>query len=172
MSKIYSTPIPVDNLAEVQSSILRYIPKTMWNRSLLFPIDQKELVQRTLVGEILKKYNWVDSIEGISVVVVPGRKELQIHHDWGTLTHSFNIPILNCANTWTVWYDTDQEPRVITQENYTYCDYDASKCTEVERLELVTPHLLDVRKPHGVLNPTVGTRLVLAFRLTPDFQRP
>jgi hypothetical protein len=169
---LYSTPVPVPNAEELSRSIFRFIPKRIWTDSVLFPVDCDELFKHTTILPVLEKYNWTNSIEGISVVVVPGKKILPIHHDWGTLTHSFNIPILNCTNTYTVWYDTDQEPRTITEHGYTYCDYNPALCTETERVELVVPYLLDVRKPHGVINPNIGTRLSLAIRLAPDFQKP
>ena len=182
---LYSTPIPIDNLSELSNSLFRFIPKKPWPKSLLFPVDPNEILARTPLRAVLEKYNWVDSIEGISVVVVPGKQILPIHHDWGTLTHSLNIPILNCVNTWTIWYKIDEGEETVRPGSYTiydedkgedvtytfyeYCD---TKCTEVERLELVTPHLLNVRQPHSVWNPTIATRLVLAVRLMPDFQRP
>jgi hypothetical protein len=182
---LYSTPVPVDNAEELSRSIFRFIPKRIWTDSVLFPVDRDELFKHTTILPVLEKYNWTNSIEGISVVVVPGKKILPIHHDWGTLTHSFNIPIINCANTWTIWYRIDEDQKDLqpgqyqlynedtgTTVEYTYYEYNDARCTEIERLEVTTPHLLNVRQPHSVWNPTTGTRLMLAIRLAPDFQKP
>ena len=159
----YSCPVDIENLKELQRILLARVTMKLWSEPDLYPIDHTSIPE---IQTILSQLKLADYVEGASIIVVPAHQNLDIHIDHGTLTHSLNIPIINCLGTWTIWYATDQQPQLYEKNGYTHLTVDPKLCREVERVELATAHLFDVKQPHDVENPLKRTRISLAIRLS------
>ena len=93
-----------------------------------------------------------------------------IHRDHAAeFDYSLNLPIINTENTYTCFYKTDYPPETrILPNGIPYDAYDESKCTLVDKIELLRPTLLNVKVPHGV---TLGEgvsrpRITIALRMS------
>jgi hypothetical protein len=115
---------------------------------------------------MMRKLNLLEHLSSVAVVVIPPGKELPIHHDTGSPVYSLNIPLENCEGTYTKFYTSTQEPELIPGIMYRY---DPDCCTEVDRVYMDRPHVINVQQPHSAHNPTDRTRILIAVRLLPTF---
>ena len=103
-------------------------------------------------------------------------KQSNIHVDdvdWQNLSFSLNLPILNCHDSWTVWYDIEPDegstgleqaveyPRVI--------GYPESKVKgEIGRISVTESAFINVSAPHRPVTNHDDLRLILTTRFHPD----
>ena len=90
-------------------------------------------------------------------------------------TNAINIPLINCENSKTLFYDIQLKDGKQEDDIYVYYDdfymcggLDHSLITEVDSFTLDKPAILRVNVPHGVLNPTDKLREVATFRFYED----
>jgi hypothetical protein len=132
--------------------------------SQFIAIDKHDLPcedQAPVLYDVLRRMQIDDAWSILAFIVVGGNKEFPIHIDdhaeaWTTL--GLNIPVFNCNNTKTVWYDT------IPEENHDMPDYISAltphagvvstKCVatnakEIGSVDANVPHWVDVSVPHA-----------------------
>jgi len=85
---------------------------------------------------------------------------------------AFNIPLENCENSFTTFYEIIDEslPHVYYPNFYLCGGVDPKNVKEVERFTLVQPAVIRVNVPHAVLNPTDNIRQVVTFRFYNDIE--
>ena len=114
----------------------------------------------------MKKLDLLQHVSSVAVVVIPPGKELPIHHDTGSPVYSLNIPIEHCEGTYTKFYTSTKEPELIPGIMYRY---DPECCTEVDRVYMDAPHVINVHQAHSAHNTGSNIRLLVAVRLLPSF---
>lgn len=112
---------------------------------------------------MLGLYNyWVAS------AVVLTYKEIPIHKDNAhEFDYSLILPILNVQDTYTCFYNCSKDPETRYLPNgLPYDSYAESSCTLIDRVEITSPILLNVKTPHGVtIGEGVTPRVTIALRL-------
>lgn len=90
-------------------------------------------------------------------------------------TNAINIPLVNCENSKTLFYEIDLKDGRHPDDIYVYYEdfymcggLDHSIIKEVDSFTLDKPAILRVNVPHGVLNPTDKLREVATFRFYED----
>jgi hypothetical protein len=91
--------------------------------------------------------------------------------DWTTRCYGLNIPVLNCAGSYTVFYraaidrPTQQDP-TDPRASAWFCREDTA--VEIDRIESVQPHWVNVCIPHRPLITHDLPRILSSFRFSPE----
>jgi hypothetical protein len=165
--------LPVDNLKEIQMSALRKITLDDINKvhTRLFYPKYNFLDDLNLVS-VLKSYNLYEYIYDIALFVMGSNHSSPIHIDGDTVyTWSFNIPLAGCANTKTNFFISNYTPTRVKSPNSNihYSVYAADQCQLADSLELTEPYIMDVSKPHNIVNPNLTQRISLCVRIKSNF---
>lgn len=98
------------------------------------------------------------------------------HDDWKVRSYALNIPIINCEDSYTVWYDCKER-------NYDYAPMDAERnpkvnksalafrpetSTEIGRLNVNNPAWINVSIPHRAENNNPNLRFLASARFYPE----
>jgi len=165
--------IHIPNLEVIQDELLLVIPKEKLYKTDLFYLPKTWYMDRPLIRSLFKDLGLLEHISVIATVIItPKQNILPIHIDAGPTEWSFNIPVRNCNGTSTTWYKTDKEPQHISRgdKDGGYGGFDDKYCIEIDKLEMTHAHLINVKVPHTVSNPTDKIRILNAVRLEPTFK--
>lgn len=171
----YYVPIPIENLKSIQEKVFELFPKKeLFKKESLFyiPDNLNLFLSIPELKKELDKLNWTQYVFGIGFYIVAPTEGSPIHVDSNTFTYSFNIPILNCEDTFVNFYRTDKEPKKEIYKVYdTYVNYyrfDPADCQIVDKLELLEPHVINVQQVHNIINKNTKPRITLLIRLRND----
>jgi hypothetical protein len=174
----YYVPINIKNLEIIQQKVFELFPKSEINNTNLFYIPNNvELFLNIPELKIeLDNLGWTNYISSFGFYIIQPMLETTIHIDSGPSVYSFNIPILNFNNTYVNFYTTSTEPtKKFTPNGVSYYYYNPKLCESVDKLEMITPHVVKIKHPHNVvtkpLAPTVlnsAPRITLLIRLKPE----
>lgn len=89
-------------------------------------------------------------------LVVVNEQRVVVHTDWPATGYALNIPVLNCEETFTAWYNaqpTNYKANIYSSESWrTVGDsplYDSETAIEIDRIKANKPHWINVRVPHS-----------------------
>jgi hypothetical protein len=165
--------VPVDQLKIMQDELLSMVPNRQRFRTDLFYLDKEPYLGMTHTRNMMERLGLLEHVMSIATVVVDPafNNRLPIHIDSGVPEWSFNIPLRNCNGTYTTWYQPKTHAKSMSKEGpgHGYDEYDPADCEEIGRLEMTHPHIVNVKVPHTVINPTNKVRILCAIRLAPTF---
>ena len=165
--KLYQQ-IDIDNLKELQAAILSIIPDKRRTETDLFYLPISHYMMLPEFRKMIEQLDLSDHVGTIATIVVaPGVDAWPIHVDSGDMRWSLNIPIQHCEGTWTTWYETTKPPVYMDRpgkDTGYYC-YNLEDCRPIDQLEMTKPYIIDIHTPHGIVNPTDQTRILMAVRL-------
>lgn len=171
----YYVSVPIKNLKTIQEKVFKYFPKEeLFKKESLFYIPNNLNIFLSIpeLKAELDKLNWTPYVFSIGFYIIGNTNGTHIHLDSNTFTHSFNIPILNCENTFVNFYKTDKEPKKEVYKLYdtliNYYRFDPADCVVVDQLEMLTPNVINVQEPHNVVNKNTKPRITLLIRLKND----
>ena len=105
-------------------------------------------------------------------------KDSPIHvdsEDWQTRCYALNIPLINCEDSHTVWYDVkDYDEDAYSGDDQTSKGYKTARgfkpetSTEIGRLATITPAWVNVSVPHRAENANSDLRLIISTRFWPE----
>jgi len=169
----YYVPATVDNLNVIQEKVFSMFPKELLNtkvNNLFYLPDNVNLfLSIPELHNELDKLGLTANVFSFAFYIVPPTAGTPIHIDSGDMTHSFNIPIKNCENTFLNFYKTESQPfkntYVMYDKNINYYSFSPADCTLTDKLEMTTPHIIKVKEPHNVINLNNRSRITLLVRL-------
>lgn len=123
----------------------------------------------------LKQYGLDDVFVMLAMIVVAPGTNYPIHVDTlnhGKMSFGLNIPVLNCYDSYTAWYDTE----ILYHESFDYgilnakfdhgtgvpCKQDGA--VEIARCPADKPHWINVVKPHAAICNHNKLRVNSSFR--------
>lgn len=85
---------------------------------------------------------------------------------------AINLPVFNCENTYMYWFDVPPDQlKFIEDRGNRYkslpLDYDWTKITPLETLELTKPCMVRINVPHNIVNDRDTVRAILSIRFNP-----
>jgi hypothetical protein len=148
----------VDNL----TPDFHYIPRT--DIENLLPKTQKYLDQLGL----LDRWKYLALITGNQGTSLP------IHVDtidWTTRSYGLNIPVLNCASSFTVFYRAEidrptQDDPADPRASAFYCKEDTA--VEIDRIEAINPCWVNICIPHCPIVNHQLPRILASLRFSPE----
>lgn len=169
----YYVPAKIDNLKVIQEKVFSMFPEELLNtkRNNLFylPDNINMFLGIPELRNELDKLGWIQHILGFAFYIVPPTIGSNIHIDSGDMTNSFNIPIKNCENTFLNFYKTESLPikntSVVYSGTINYYSFKPSECVLIDKLEMTTPHIINVKEPHNIVNLNNRSRITLLIRL-------
>lgn len=175
----YYSTFKIPNLEKIQHEFLplrvMYIDKI----SVFNPLSKDELKDKVPeFCKFLKSVDLYDRWITTSMCTIPPHQNYPLHIDSLHCEERFialNIPIINCDNTFTAWYEAEIDKLIwdklhghidITYDAACHCKWETSK--EVKRVESYEPMLINVSVPHSVFNPNDKYRFLVSSRFTPE----
>lgn len=178
-------PVKVSNLVKVQKEVLDlqadHYSDLFKGRGFCFVYLDKELLktQAPSYVQMLSSLGLDDRWTSSIIIGTTGTSRLEdsaIHIDtenWQERCYGLNIPLLNCEESWTVWYDAKErdpngylgdEPHTGwgTARSYT------NNATEIGRMPATETAWVNVCVPHRPECDHSNTRLILSTRFWPE----
>jgi hypothetical protein len=178
--------IQIDNLAELQEEFMpilyEQIPdfETELGQFVNVPRHKIEPYAPKYI-KFLESLGLFDLWIHTAIITTHGDQEcdnVPIHVDsteWQTRSYGLNFPLVNCENTWTVWYAAE-----ITTEEYInpFDKFDPRNTarpiktnapfTELFRYEVTQPAWINIAIPHRPVSAHKKTRALVSTRFTPE----
>lgn len=171
MSAFYK--IKINNLESIQLNVLSKIPPQdlkLKPTRLFYPgynfLDDQDLLFA------LDQYGLTDYVHDIAIFVLGPNDVSPIHVDGDHIyTWSLNIPLTNCENTRTNFYQSNQTPirKKSPNSNIEYSVFDPKSCTLLDSLQLNDAYIMNVSVPHRIYNPNSTQRTSICIRLKSTF---
>ena len=172
MDTIYKAPdwlhlpaaIDLTKLKDIQKELIQLssiaIKDIGSSPSQFLNIDDLDLVKSTCPALIkeLERLELLDILFMISLVTVRPGSYFPIHVDYPDptrLSFGLNIPVLNCKDSYTIWYDTKTIPHeylpsyIVTSPLVSVAQpCDEENAIEIDRVECSTPSWINNYVPH------------------------
>ena len=109
----YYKPIVVPELSLIQDEVNKFLPDLLSTQQEIgFYYIKRDQIETLFpcYTAMLKKMGLIDRWTYSAIIATEGHREFPIHIDsldWEDRCFGLNIPILNCENSWTVWYDAN-----------------------------------------------------------------
>ena len=162
--------INVPNLKELQDQITTLIPEQLYRSPrVYFPSDQPAFFKIPEIIKLLNLYNLKHSDTTFGFYAMGPFLNGPVHIDWGQHDYSMNIPLVNCNNTFTTFYQPSEEPELVPARtiNGTFYNphysFSKMKLEKIEQYESNIPCVMHIKTPHSVSNfqPTFRTNLLI-----------
>ena len=184
-------PVQIKNLMDIVPQLRTLLYKikpdfgNLKNGQIMYIPVERKLIDHDcpLYSKYIESLNLLDRWE-FSLISVIGPRDTdldmdklfnKIHVDttnWNYRCYGLNIPIINCENTYTVWYEgTIDETEIKTDKNRLRSAKNlvpGSRYVEIHRHESSVPAWINVSIPHMPLNYHNKPRAVISARFTPE----
>lgn len=108
-------------------------------------------------------------LRAIGLVQVPPEAISNIHIDTGKSALAINIPLENCKDSTTSFWESLIPPTPgKTPNGHTYSSYDKNFCKKITEYTLDGPILLNTSVPHEVINNSNKWRKAISLRFLDD----
>lgn len=173
----YFKPIDVPELPDIQSEIIKILPQLILpNEEFTFFYIKREQIEDSVPSyrAMLSRLNLLDRWTYSAVVTTQGEKEFPIHVDsldWENRCYGLNLPILNCEDSYTVWYDAiATDTPSIYGENLRASArfYDTKTAKEVCRMPATTSAWINNSIPHRPVTNHTEFRAIISARFSPE----
>lgn len=124
------------------------------------------------INDILSYLSIESYKRSISIISVKSKGRLPIHKDDGFYIWSLNIPLSYTDNTYTVFYNVNEDDRIEMPSRNggaTYIKYPEEKAVEIDRFILDKPAIMNTKIAHNVINFNNKPRYTLGIRLNLNF---
>lgn len=175
----YFKPIDVPELTDIQSEIIKILPQLILpDAEFAFFYIEREQIEDAVPSyrAMLSRLNLLDRWTYSAVVATQGEKKFPIHVDsldWENRCYGLNLPILNCEDSYTVWYDaimsdltpsssSSDDPRASTRF------YDTKTAKEVCRMPATTSAWVNNSIPHCPVTNHTNFRAIISARFGPE----
>ena len=150
-----------------------------------YPVDH-ELFKKTCpdLMSLITKWGLQDRLSEVAIIWLNKGAKFGIHRDfpsWRARNLALNIPIINCNNSYTVWYDVElakEKDAELQSLDTTYGDNnyikhtqavkDESKAVEIARIESNRCWWVNVFQPHAPVVNHDNFRALLSVRFWPE----
>jgi len=174
-------PIHIENLEEIQKELTEVIYKKVPdfdNSNPMFLIIFKNdiLPYAPLYVKFIESLGLLDKWVASPIITTNKNIKFPIHIDnpnWLEGSYGLNIPVINCEDTYTVWYDAevDQLPgnRVPSDpSNRSRFVTPGTPTTEIARWHMKDPAWINFSIPHKPVSNHGKPRAVMSARFRPE----
>lgn len=171
-------PVDVPNLLEIQKEFQTILPEIidMNVRYKYFHVDRSDIESKVpAFVEFLTSINLLDRWNYVAIVATIGDEEFAIHVDavdWTTRCYALNLPIINCHDSYTVWYDAEINLDPIPGDETTnrklarFCNEETAK--EIDRMPAETCAWINISIPHRPYTKHKELRAIVSARFLPE----
>lgn len=176
-------PIEVDNLEAIQEELLpllyREFPDFDTGRPTFIPVFRDKIEPCCpLYVKFIESTGLIDLWEYSAFISAIAAKPFPIHVDsldWKERCYGLNIPVINCKDTFTVFYDADAE--IETESRFSPDDLIKPARllktpgvwpAEIDRFPSTQPAWINLRIPHAPRSRHNNPRAIISARFTPE----
>lgn len=172
--------------SELMDLLLSIVPDLATASGRRFqPVDHDMFMSKC--PELVKKLDqWglKDRLSEVAIIWVNQRTHFGIHRDfpsWRARNIALNLPIINCEDSYTVWYDAllaDRKSEAMVHLDATYGDSsyikhtqaveDESQAKEIGRIDSSKSYWVNVYQPHAPLVEHKKFRAIISIRFHPE----
>jgi hypothetical protein len=193
MTNIISKPIwlykPVDvpNVDQIKQECMsifhKHYPDVFGDRGCTFTYVDHDILREEAPGYIayLKELGLYDQWAKSAFVGTMGEnryRDTPIHidsDDWQTRCYALNIPLINCENSHTVWYDVKEtDDNIYSGDDQSEKGYRSTRgfksesSTEIGRMSANNSAWINVSIPHRPETNNRNLRLIISTRFWPE----
>jgi hypothetical protein len=180
MVDIYYKLVNIPKLTLIQNQILQEMSKNYNSIKTGFYAVKSDVLKSkwTLLCEYLTSVNLLDRWTGVGISVL-NNSNINVHTDSknSDRIYALNIPILDCKNTYTIWY----KQKIGAKQNISsynsfgntvdYVEYNLSDVEEICRLESSNSAFVNVKIPHRGITTHNNFRCLISLRFNPDLTK-
>lgn len=179
--------VDVTNLELIQSEILavfnKHYPHVFGDRGFIFTYVDQDILRAeaphyvAYLNELGLYDKWTKSVL-VGTMGEARLKDSPIHvdsEDWKVRNFALNIPIVNCNDSNTVWYDVKEyDEEAYSGDDQTAKGYKTARgfkpetSVEIGRMPASNPAWINVAIPHRAENNNSELRLILSTRFYPE----
>lgn len=175
---LYKT-IEVNNLRAIQAEILpivfKKIPNFMTDRPQFMHVMRDEIEPfAPRYTEFIKQHGDIDKWYWSAIITTNLGVDFDIHvdsTDWKTRCYGLNIPIINCDNSYTVWYDAEIEGKLYDESDFrsvVRIQKPNTVANEIGRLDTSQPAWINTSIPHRPESTHKRPRAIISARFDPE----
>jgi hypothetical protein len=179
MNTLYRA-VEIDNLQQIQNAVLKIYTSEQLDKLDLFYMTNEVFLNIPELKSCLDNLGLLSYVHIIATTVVPPGygvpgatfpNDPTIHIDYGNNTHSLNIPIKNCDNTFLSFHNVNGPPEKIHLEKsgLPFYYYKPKNSIQIDQIEMNQAYIVNTSVPHAIVNPTDKTRVLIAIRLKAEF---
>lgn len=171
-------PVDVPNLSEIQSEFQAILTEliSLDERYKYFHIDRARIESKVpSYAKFLKSIGLLDRWQYSAVIVTTGNDEFPIHVDaldWTERCYALNLPIQNCDDSYTIWYDakvnTDPIPGDETSNRLLARFCHPENAIEIARMPASTSAWVNIALPHRPVTDHNKLRAIVSARFKPE----
>lgn len=176
-------PVIIENLQQIQKECLdifyKHYSDIFREHGFTFTYLEQDIFRAEAPAyiEYLKELGLYDKWVRTVFVGTVGEKRWQdsmIHvdtEDWETRSYALNIPVINCENSHTVWYEVENKIDPLMSPDVIYRTaraYNRETSTEIGRMSANQTAWINVAIPHCAENDNANLRLIVSTRFHPE----
>jgi hypothetical protein len=169
----YWTRIQAENVEIIQAKTIKFLTDNRDKlKSTFCPLIFQDYIKA--VPEILTTFS-KDNIKPVAAAVYVMHKNTDVspHKDFTRVTARINIPIVNCDNTWTLFYKLKEgavgEKVTLLPSGVPYRSFDFADVEEVDRVSITEATVIRPQEIHSVImNEAATPRITLTLTCSPD----
>ncbi|NQY65668.1 MAG: hypothetical protein HRT38_18605 [Alteromonadaceae bacterium] len=161
-------PYLEDIIKESQERLAKTDILDLTESNLWYP---DELPNLPILEKVLKELNLVEHVHRVAMHVTMPGVTIPVHLDTGPFNWSLNIPVQSFDDSFVALYETDELPELLHLPNdVSYMGYRSEdKMRPHTKIPSHQPLLLNVKKPHNVINSSDRVRVMMLIRLNRSF---
>lgn len=173
-------PINVPNLKVIQEEIILFLYKVRPNFDFSNPdfihIARKEIEPYTpMYAKFIDSLGILDKWDYSAFITLNNNLKFPIHVDslnWDLRCYGLNLPIINCENTYTVFYDAEIESEPFKERNDPIRSSRVikknSEFKEIGRWDSNKPAWINISVPHAPVSLHSKPRALISARFLPE----
>jgi len=176
-------PLQIENLEAIQKELLTVLYKKIpnfENSPPFFHYTSREEIEpdAPIYTEYIKSLGLLDKWIASPIITTNYHYKFPIHIDnpnWHEMCYGLNIPVINCEDTYTVWYDAEiNYDKPFQSENDTQTKSVArlikpgSSSTEIARWHMKDPAWINISIPHAPMSNHNKPRALFSARFSPE----
>lgn len=179
-------PIDVKNLEQIKKECFDIFNKhyfgTLNDKGFIFQYIDQDIIRNEapLYIQALKDIGVYERLTSCIFIGLKGDQRLTdspIHidtEDWESRSYALNMPVVNCQDSYTVWYDSKIKDDPDTYIGGAHARYRTAICfkeessIEIGRWCVNNPAWVNVVVPHRAENNNPDLRLIISSRFWPE----
>lgn len=173
-------PVDVPNLKEIQQELIPVLEKEVPNYTQIpnkfaYVLRDKIEPYAPLYTQFINSLGLLDRWHYSAFIMVSNGNLFPIHVDslnWQTRCYGLNLPLVNCEDSYTVFYDAEIDSSEITERNNPTNSArvikDDTIAVEIGRWDASKPAWINIRIPHNPVANHNNPRVLISARFRPE----
>lgn len=173
-------PITVDNLEAIQEELIPVLYKEYpefdtGKPTFCFVLREKIEPYAPLYTKFIESLGILDRWHYSALITITADYNFPVHIDgvdWKTRCYGLNIPLINCEDTFTVFYDAEIDDNIVFEKSNPINSSRVTKkdtiATEIDRMPASQPAWVNNRIPHKPLSLHNKPRAIISARFRPE----